>query len=190
MFAPSGLVAHSRKLVPQPDAPGNLEPTSEVPNSVPAHIGQGYLHVQSRQRITRDGGHAILAIPDKDATRLSRVSTRTSPKPEEGIAERALAQMRESSKTNKAAPDSSAFRIADYIVNQFTVHRATRLSLKNIRKHFDSLNESDIESALRQAEKAGLLRRQDSSVLPPKTASATSLSPPNSSGAYKHPSCS
>lgn len=44
-------------------------------DQVPGAIGQGFLHVQSRLRITRDGGHSILAVPDPSGTtRLGRVS--------------------------------------------------------------------------------------------------------------------
>ena len=40
-----------------------------------APLGQGYLLVQSRLRVTRDGGHSILAVDDpKNTTRLGRVS--------------------------------------------------------------------------------------------------------------------
>lgn len=52
--------------------------TSESDNvaEIPAAIGQGYLHVQSRLRITRDGGHSILAVSGESSTRLGRVSAR------------------------------------------------------------------------------------------------------------------
>ena len=42
-----------------------------------APFGQGYLHVQSRLRVTRDGGHSILAVGGPaGTTRLGRVSAR------------------------------------------------------------------------------------------------------------------
>lgn len=42
-----------------------------------APLGQGYLFVRSRARVTVDGGHSILAISDPTVTtRLGRVSTR------------------------------------------------------------------------------------------------------------------
>lgn len=47
------------------------------PNADPgtvAPIGQGYLHVQSRLRVTTDGGHSILAVNDPEhTTRFGRV---------------------------------------------------------------------------------------------------------------------
>lgn len=61
-----------------------FDPSSEAARTdsgagrqIPAAIGQGYLHVQSRLRVTRDGGHSILAVPDAGATRLGRVSGRS-----------------------------------------------------------------------------------------------------------------
>ena len=47
-------------------------------------LGQGYLHVQSRMRLTRDGGHSILAVDGslgRVTTRLKRVSTHGIPIP-------------------------------------------------------------------------------------------------------------
>lgn len=37
-------------------------------------LGQEYLVVHSRQRITRDGGHSFLAVQDEGHTRLGRVA--------------------------------------------------------------------------------------------------------------------
>lgn len=49
--------------------------SSKTKKKVPAILGQGYLHVQSRLRVTRDGGHSILAVPDPTTTtRLGRSS--------------------------------------------------------------------------------------------------------------------
>lgn len=49
-----------------------------VTNRHVASIGAGYFHVHSRSRVTRDGGHSILAIPDPDSTtRIGRVHTRS-----------------------------------------------------------------------------------------------------------------
>lgn len=64
----------SSERAPSPDSSTAIE-DSEPPR--PAAIGQGYLHVQSRLRITRDGGHSILAVPhEASATRLGRVPAR------------------------------------------------------------------------------------------------------------------
>lgn len=61
MFAPSGL--------------GVKSDSSSTGRKVVAPFGQGYLVVQSRQRITRDGGHSFLAARDEDThTRFGRVA--------------------------------------------------------------------------------------------------------------------
>jgi hypothetical protein len=39
-----------------------------------AQLGQGYLLVQSRLRITRDGGHTLLAVADAAHTRVRRAT--------------------------------------------------------------------------------------------------------------------
>ncbi|KIP08577.1 hypothetical protein PHLGIDRAFT_44166, partial [Phlebiopsis gigantea 11061_1 CR5-6] len=59
LFAPNGVGLRSgSERAPSPDSSTAVE-DSDTPS--PAAIGQGYLHVQSRLRITRDGGHSILA---------------------------------------------------------------------------------------------------------------------------------
>jgi hypothetical protein len=63
--------------------------SSEAAASV-APFGQGYLLVQSRLRVTRDGGHSILAVRDpKSTTRLDPVSGKsdTVPVPANGVRE-------------------------------------------------------------------------------------------------------
>lgn len=68
MFSPSGIGLR----------PANFDETS-VETRV-GTLGQGYLHVRSRLRITRDGGHSRLAVRDaSNTTRLDRVSIRDSP---------------------------------------------------------------------------------------------------------------
>jgi hypothetical protein len=51
LFSPNGLAARLQKADDQTNS-----------RLVPTHIGQGYLIVRSRLRVTRDGGHSILAV--------------------------------------------------------------------------------------------------------------------------------
>lgn len=70
MFAPTALGARISDQV--------TEGNEVVTNRHVAPIGPGYFHVHSRSRVTRDGGHSILAIPDPDSTtRIGRVHTRS-----------------------------------------------------------------------------------------------------------------
>ena len=70
MFAPNGLgVREELTRTSSVDASGY---TGAI-----APFGQGYLHVQSRLRVTRDGGCSILAVDDlASTTRLERASAR------------------------------------------------------------------------------------------------------------------
>ncbi|GJE88802.1 hypothetical protein PsYK624_048890 [Phanerochaete sordida] len=164
LFAPSGLAL-------RPDAPSESGIEEEPPAGKLVHIGNGHIHVKCRPRITSDGGHAILAVPHKQGTRLPRVSA--SPPPADGaeitVAERAMKMAREKSQTAaKGATADPAFNVAQYIVNRFTVHCATELSLENVRKAFKDLGDCEFEDALRRAEEGGLLRREDKRILPPR----------------------
>ncbi len=50
---------------------------NDTGNGIVAPLGQGYLLVRSRFRVTRDGGHSILAVSDPDSTtRIRPVSGR------------------------------------------------------------------------------------------------------------------
>lgn len=79
MFAPNGLGVRQSNpaMVGTPPSDddsgvGDSDDAGEV-----GVIGQGYLHVQSRLRVTRDGGHSILAVQDPaHTTRLARVPRR------------------------------------------------------------------------------------------------------------------
>lgn len=66
--------------------PGNYSPGSSSSANAPLSItsvsplGQGFLFVRSRSRVTVDGGHSLLAIRDPSTTtRLGPVSTRHEP---------------------------------------------------------------------------------------------------------------
>jgi hypothetical protein len=66
LFAPAGLGLHSGD-----DLEDLLSGTDVGQRAAP--LGQGYLIVQSRLRITRDGGHSLLAVADSAAhTRVRR----------------------------------------------------------------------------------------------------------------------
>lgn len=84
-----------------------------------APIGQGYLHVQSRLRVTRDGGHSILAVNDPtDTTRLGRVpgNEKGQAQPEEAAssAEAPEApQAKASSHTSAGGTSASAGKAAE-----------------------------------------------------------------------------
>lgn len=74
MFAPAGLGVKSNSLASQWED----EHTSMAPQSVAA-LGQGYLVVRSRPRVTRDGGQSLLAVVNEHASsRLRPVSTGTN----------------------------------------------------------------------------------------------------------------
>lgn len=84
MFAPNGLGVRIPTRVAaglnNGDEADKSTPTREV-----APIGQGYFQIQSRLRVTRDGGHSILAVPDPDSsTRLGRVRTQSTTGSSEG----------------------------------------------------------------------------------------------------------
>lgn len=70
VFAPAGLGVRTNGL-------GNVQPGSQASsNSIITQIGQGYLLARSRQRITLDGGHSLLAVQDPDSvTRIGRGTT-------------------------------------------------------------------------------------------------------------------
>ena len=74
MFAPNGLgvresVDNTTCLSDGDSGHGSFDEAGAV-----SPIGQGYLLVQSRLRVTRDGGHSILAVSDPESTtRVGRV---------------------------------------------------------------------------------------------------------------------
>ncbi|GJE88159.1 hypothetical protein PsYK624_042420 [Phanerochaete sordida] len=74
LFAPNGLSARGLS-----NASSSSSDTGDSGISIPEDAGtvaplvQGYLLVRSRQRVTRDGGHSILAVQDPESTtRLPR----------------------------------------------------------------------------------------------------------------------
>ncbi|EKM56169.1 uncharacterized protein PHACADRAFT_209653 [Phanerochaete carnosa HHB-10118-sp] len=70
MFAPNGLGVRDGGAAAHSD--GDSGASDDAATVAP--IGQGYFHVQSRLRVTRDGGHSILAVSDPESTtRLGRV---------------------------------------------------------------------------------------------------------------------
>lgn len=90
MFAPSGLGIKSAENDP-------------FGSMTVAPFGQGYLVIHSRQRITRDGGHSLLAVRDEAAhTRIGRVA---APNPTKGATTTGP-----SSATKKAPPFTVSFR--------------------------------------------------------------------------------
>ena len=74
LFAPNGLGVRGGVEHPvQSDSDSGVGASDDVGTVAP--IGQGYLHVQSRLRVTRDGGHSILAVNNPaSTTRLGRVA--------------------------------------------------------------------------------------------------------------------
>ncbi|EKM51770.1 uncharacterized protein PHACADRAFT_150450 [Phanerochaete carnosa HHB-10118-sp] len=186
LFAPRGLGARNVGSPSELDAAHKPGARDQVLGATVAHIGQGYLHVKSRQRITRDGGHAILAVPDEEATRLGRVSVRAPPatgEPEKStVAEGAAVMAREKNEAEGVTSIKLAFRVVNYVVSQFSRNDAASLSLDDIRKNFEALNDADIETVLQQAENEGFFRRQNNRILRPNEANGSVLSsPPNSS---------
>lgn len=82
LFAPNDLGMRSNESpIAQSDPSDSSSKAARIDSDtgrqIPAPIGQGYLHVQSRLRITRDGGHSILAVPDSGAIRLGHVPGRS-----------------------------------------------------------------------------------------------------------------
>lgn len=63
IFAPSGLGV--KNVVAFPGAWDGSSASSAHASGVVTPFGQGYLLVRSRQRITRDGGHSLLAVTKK-----------------------------------------------------------------------------------------------------------------------------
>jgi hypothetical protein len=75
LFAPNALCVKTSAT----EGPDNDEP-DKTTNATPGLLGQGYLIVRSRQRVTLDGGHSLLAVQDDHhATRLGRVSAVVPP---------------------------------------------------------------------------------------------------------------
>ncbi|EIN14675.1 hypothetical protein PUNSTDRAFT_140908 [Punctularia strigosozonata HHB-11173 SS5] len=73
LFAPSGL---SVREIPTGTMDGVDQAISVSRKTAP--LGPGYLHVRSRLRITRDGGHSMLAVRDPVLnTRIGPVASRT-----------------------------------------------------------------------------------------------------------------
>jgi hypothetical protein len=73
LFSPNGLAARVQRAD---------EDASTSSCVVPSRVGQGYLVVRSRLRITQDGGHSLLAVPHTPlSSRLSRPSTETVAEP-------------------------------------------------------------------------------------------------------------
>lgn len=84
MFAPNGLGVRIPTRVAAGLSDGEEADESTLTREV-APIGQGYFQIQSRLRVTRDGGHSILAVPDPDSsTRLGRVRTQSTTGSSEG----------------------------------------------------------------------------------------------------------
>ena len=80
MFAASGISVRGSD-----STPWHSESDSGVAHSDDAgtveQLGAGYLHVQSRLRVTRDGGHSVLAV--RDPTRTTRVGLGSAGVPED-----------------------------------------------------------------------------------------------------------
>lgn len=79
MFAPSGLGIKSG--ISMSKSSGNISSTYfATSNALVTPFGQGYLLVRSRQRITFDGGHSLLAVPAeaKHARPVFRITGPTS----------------------------------------------------------------------------------------------------------------
>jgi hypothetical protein len=75
LFAPNALCVKTSAG----GGPDNDEP-DKTTNATPGLLGQGYLIVRSRQRVTLDGGHSLLAVQDgHHDTRLGRVSAVVPP---------------------------------------------------------------------------------------------------------------
>ena len=73
MFAPNGLGVRGavENSTSQWDGDSGISVSDDMGTVAP--FGQGYLLVQSRQRVTRDGGHSILAVSDPaNTTRVGR----------------------------------------------------------------------------------------------------------------------
>ncbi|GJE88163.1 hypothetical protein PsYK624_042460 [Phanerochaete sordida] len=80
MFAPNGVGLRASARAEQSDSDSGVG-TSDDAGAV-APLAQGYLHVQSRLRVTRDGGHSILAVSDPEGTtRVGRVPGKAQPAP-------------------------------------------------------------------------------------------------------------
>ena len=84
MFAPNALTVRNR-----PAAVSGWGPETEAgqprTEGTVLPIGQGYFFVRSRYRVTRDGGHSLLAVDDPAATtRLGRVSGKKGMEPASG----------------------------------------------------------------------------------------------------------
>ncbi|KAI0344940.1 hypothetical protein BDW22DRAFT_1469295 [Trametopsis cervina] len=72
MFAPNAL------CVRDTDNWGEEDGSKSRSHGLVSNLGQGYLQVRSRLRLTRDGGHSLLAVADPEhTTRLDRVSARS-----------------------------------------------------------------------------------------------------------------
>jgi hypothetical protein len=70
LFSPNGLAIRSN------------DDDDEALHNLVTPIGQGYLVVRSRLRITRDGGHSLLAVQDPlHSSRLPRVHDQNAPPP-------------------------------------------------------------------------------------------------------------
>jgi hypothetical protein len=70
LFAPNALCVKTSVA----GSSDNGEP-NKTTNVAPGLLGQGYIIVRSRLRVTLDGGHSLLAVQDPNhSTRLSRIS--------------------------------------------------------------------------------------------------------------------
>lgn len=81
MFAPNGLCVRSRAAAVSASS-WNAETEADQPHHNTTSVGmlgQGYLVVRSRLRLTLDGGHSLLAVTTPGmSTRLGRVSGRAT----------------------------------------------------------------------------------------------------------------
>jgi len=79
ILAPSGLTVRTATQLPTPEPDDGYDDDSNdsddaIKSGPITPLGQGYLVVHSRLRITRDGGHSLLAVRDSSkTTRLNRV---------------------------------------------------------------------------------------------------------------------
>jgi hypothetical protein len=75
LFCPNGLAVKSTSTS---GTGGESNDTQNAAKATP--LGQGYLIVRSRLRVTRDGGHSLLAVQDANhMTRLHRISGKSTP---------------------------------------------------------------------------------------------------------------
>ena len=79
ILSPSGLTVRAVTQLSTPE-PDDDDDDDTVKSGPLAPFGQGYLLVHSRLRVTRDGGHSLLAVRDSSkTTRLNRVMGVSAP---------------------------------------------------------------------------------------------------------------